>query len=361
MQIVAHNGATIWGGAERATVVLLKGLSDRGHDVRLLCNNELVAVQADARGVTAEICVLAGDVFLNDSFKLAVRLRKLAPHAFIVGTYKKLFLATLGAKMARVPRIVARVGLESDTPRSAKYRVALRRWTDAVAVNSSAMIEPFASLDGFGRSRVSVIHNGVIAPVASRDGQALRRELGIALGTFVVGTVARLAKQKRIDRLIDVMKLLPHDIACVIAGEGPERARLEQMARSAGLGDRIRFLGERSDTGDVLNALDVFVVTSDKEGLSNAMLEAMAAGLPIVSTPVSGTSDALGVDESGVVAGVIAAFSAEGIANPILDLRADPERRALLGAAARTRAAARFSMGEMLDRWETFLSGGDAR
>ena len=357
MRIVAHNGATIWGGAERATVVLLKGLALRGHDVHLLCNTQLVAKQAVSEGVPSEICVLAGDVFLNDSFKLARRLQKLAPDAFIVGTYKKLFLATLGAHIARVPRVVARVGLESDTPRSGKYRVALRRWTDGVAVNSSAMVDPFAALAGFGRAKVCLIHNGVTVPVARRDRQAVRNELGLAPDSFVIGTVARLAKQKRIDRLIDVMKLLPTDLSCVIAGDGAQRARLEEMARSAGVSDRIRFVGERSDTGDILNALDVFVVASDKEGLSNAMLEAMAMGLPVVSTPVSGSEDALGVDESGLSAGVVTTFSTESIANAILDLRADPERRALLGAAAKARAYQRFSMDGMLDRWEEFLSG----
>jgi glycosyltransferase involved in cell wall biosynthesis len=359
MKIVAHNGATIWGGAERATVVLLKGLAGRGHDVRILCNNDLVAERAREQGVEAEICVIAGDIFLNDSLKVAKRLRDLAPDAFIVATYKKLFLAALGARMAHVPRVVARIGLESDTPRSIKYRFALRRWTDAVAVNSSSMVPAFAALSGFGQSRVRVIHNGVNAPVASRGGQALRQDLGIAKDAFVIGTVARLAKQKRIDRLIEVMKLLPGDVVCVIAGDGAQRPLLEESIQRSGLSERLHLLGDRNDVGDVLAALDVFMITSDSEGLSNAMLEAMAAGLPVVSTPVSGARDALAPDEAGVAAGIIAGFEPAAIANAVLDLRLDVARRELLGESARKRAAGKFSMDGMLDRWESLLMGTD--
>jgi hypothetical protein len=106
---------------------------DRGHDVLLLCNDSLVAEQAATHGIPTKICVIGGDITLHHSFRLASALREYRADAFIVGTYKKLFLATLGARMAGVPRVVARVGLESDTPRSWKYRFALTRWTDAVA------------------------------------------------------------------------------------------------------------------------------------------------------------------------------------------------------------------------------------
>src|SRR5215216_1007739 len=136
MRIVAHNGARIWGGAERATVSLLKGLAERGHEVHLLCNDRRVADESTARNVRATICAIGGDVMIHHSYRVARALRRLEPDVFIVGTYKKLFFATLGARMAGVPRVVARIGLESDIPRSLKYRVALRRWTDGVAVNA---------------------------------------------------------------------------------------------------------------------------------------------------------------------------------------------------------------------------------
>ncbi|HSU12948.1 glycosyltransferase [Longimicrobium sp.] len=356
MFVVAHNGARIWGGAERATAVLLAGLQRRGHRVLLLCNDAGVARRAAALGVPTELLPLGGDAMLPHAFRLARRLRRLRPDAFVVGTYKKLFLAALGARLARVPRIVARVGLETDTPRSAKYRFALPRWVDAVVVNARRIRPAFADLPGFAADRVVVIHNGVEMPVPRAPHGSVRAALGIAPDAPVVGAVARLARQKRLDRLLRAISIIP-DLHCILAGDGEERAALESLAAELGIAARVHFLGHRDDTGDVLDALDVFVLSSDREGLSNAMLEALAAGVPVVSTPVSGAEDALEPFADGTAPGEIAGFSEDEIAAALHRLLRDPERRAAMEDAARRRAAERFGMDAMLERWEAVLAG----
>ena len=356
MRVAAHNGATIWGGAERATTLLLRGLMDRGHDVVLFCNSDLVAKRAAAEGVPTRIRRVGGDIALPHAFRLASELRAYRADAFIVGTWKKLFLAGLGARIAKVPRVVARVGLESDTPRSWKYRFALRKWTHGVAVNARRMIAPFATLDGFGPERVALIHNGVRIPTMRERGNSIRSELGIAPDCIVVGTVARLAIQKRIDRLLAVASLLPEHVHVIIAGDGTRREELEKLSSQRGLTARVHFLGHRDDKDAVFDALDVFVITSDTEGLSNAMLEAMARGIPVVSTPVSGAGEALLADESGPAAGVVTEFDADRIAATISELIGDPRQSAALGAAALDRARRLFSVDTMLDKWEAFLA-----
>ena len=180
MFVVAHNGARIWGGAERATALLLAGLQARGHRVLLLCNDGLVARRAGEMGLPTRIVPLGGDAVLPHALRLAAVLRELRPHAFIVGTFRKLFLAALGARLARVPRVVVRVGLETDTPRRAKYRLALRRWVHAVVVNATRIRASFDALPGLGAERVFVIHNGVVAPERRMVPGALRAQLGIA-------------------------------------------------------------------------------------------------------------------------------------------------------------------------------------
>lgn len=361
MRIVAHNGARIWGGAERATVMLLRGLRGRGHDVQLLCNDDLVLENALARNIPVRKFVLGGDVALPHAVSLARELRRAAPDVFIIGTFKKLFLASLAGRLARVPRVVARVGLESDTPRSAKYRFALRQWVDGVAVNAGAMSESFAGLDGFGPGKVAVIHNGVVAPHGGRIGNSLREELGIAPDVFVVGTAARLARQKRIDRLLLAVHDAPQGTHCIVAGDGEERDDLERLAADLGLKGRVHFLGHRENMAKVLDAIDVFVVASDREGLSNAMLEAMSVGLPVVSTPVSGAAEALAAAGEEPAAGIVTDFTHESIAEAFRTLLADPVRRGALGAAARGRAERQFSFDAMLDKWETFLAPRGAR
>jgi glycosyltransferase involved in cell wall biosynthesis len=171
--------------------------------------------------------------------------------------------------------------------------------------------------------------------------------------------MARLAIQKRIDRLIEVTKLLPSDVHVVVAGDGTRRDYLEKLARRTGVAGRVHFLGHRDDKDAVYDALDVFVITSDSEGLSNAMLEAMTRGLPIVSTPVSGADDALLADGSGSPAGIVAGFSAQSIADAIRDLINSPEKRHAMGSVARDRALNAFSLDRMLDKWEAFLAAPD--
>jgi glycosyltransferase involved in cell wall biosynthesis len=319
----------------------------------LLCNDELVRAKSEERGVSAELCPIGGDVALFHAWRVKHALSRLGADAFIVGTYKKLFLASLGAHLARVPRIVARVGLETDTPRSRKYRFALRRWIDGVAVNSERMVESFASLDGFGREKVTLIHNGVLPPGRADPDRSLRAELGIPLTAFVVGAVARLAKQKRLDRLIEAVALADGEVHCIVAGDGEERERLRDLATSRHLGQRIHFIGQRENPAHVLGAMDAFIITSDREGLSNAMLEAMAHGLPVISTSVSGAADALGGDNP---AGIITGFAAADIAAAIERLRTDRVARDGMGREARERAMTRFSFDTMLDRWEAFLA-----
>ena len=354
MRIVAHNGARVWGGAERATVSLLQGLAGRGHEVLLLCNDELVASQARSRGVPSEICVIGGDFMLHHAIRISRTLTKLKPDAFIIATYKKLFIASLGARLAHVPRVVARIGLESDTPRSIKYRIALRRWTDGVAVNAQRIVRPFANLSGFGPGKVEVIWNSVPATGETSAPDRVRNELGIGSEVFVIGTVARLARQKRIDRLVRVTAMLP-GVKCIIAGDGTARRNLENLAANLGVSDRVQFLGDRSDVHDVIDALDVFVLVSDSEGMSNAMLEAMARGRPVVSTNVSGADDALAADADHEAAGMITDFDEASIAHAVEVLRSDAQLRDSMGRAGRDRARTQFSRDAMLTAWEEFL------
>lgn len=356
MRVVAHNGARILGGAERATVLLLAGLQARGHDVLLMCNDDRVAQFATSAGVPAKISIIGGDMSLLYAHRFAKSLKAEQPDAMIVGTWKKLFFASWAAKKAGARKVVARVGLESDTPRSLKYKYALRRWTDAVVVNAERMVPAFSSIGGFDSRKVSVIHNGVVAPRRSSASGTLRSERGIPACAPVVGVVARLAKQKRIDRLLRAFTRLPADTHCIVAGEGDERESLLRLSSALGISNRVHLIGHREDKGEVLDALDVFVLTSDQEGLSNAMLEAMAFGIPIVSTPVSGAAEAMLPDLEGRVPGLITSFDDDSIAESVSSLLSDTEKRMTMGAAAGKIAQTRFSVDSMLDRWETVLT-----
>ena len=211
MFVAAQLGTRVWGGAERATSLLLAGLAGRGHRVLLFCNRPLVAEQARALGVPARVLPIGGDAALPHAFRFGAALRRDRPDALICATWKKLCWASLGARLAGVPRVVARVGLEGDGPRSLKYRVALSRWVDAAVVTAERLRAPIAALPGWGGGRVSVIHNAAYLPRRLRPDGAVRAELGIPPRAPVVGSLGRLAEMKRFDRLMDAVAMLGPD------------------------------------------------------------------------------------------------------------------------------------------------------
>ena len=355
MHLIAHNGARIWGGAERATAILLAGLQERGHRVKLYCNHPVVVEGARRLGVAAERQRLGGDVALPDALRFARVLRHEHPDVLLVGTFRKLWLAALAGRLAGVPRIVARIGLETDTPRSWKYRAVLVRWVNAVAVNADRMRPHYLSLPGWTEERVVTIYNAVRPPAPAQQRGAVRGSLGLQPQQRVIGTVARLAEQKRLDRLLHALTHLPIDVHCILAGDGELRSSLERLAGELELDTRVHFLGHRDDVGDVLDAMDVFVVCSDREGMSNAMLEALAAGVPVVSTPVSGAAEALEPLPDGTVPGEIVDFSSRALATALGRMLEQPERCATMARAAVQRARTRFDFESMLNAWERFL------
>lgn len=358
LRIAAHISAAEWGGAERRSLALLAGLAARGHQVTVYCNTARIAREAERIGLQPVIRPLGGDLMIGHALALAARLRRQRPDVLILITFRRLWLGALAGRLARVPRIIARVGLASDVARNTKYRIVLKRWIDDVVVNAHALEHPFReSLPPASRARVTVIPNGVAPPTASLTREAARRAFRLPADAFVVGTIARIVKQKRIDRLLHAVAAVPEAFA-LIAGDGALRGAAETLAEELGIADRVRFPGYRDDIGDVLRALDVYVVASDQEGMSGAMLEALAAGVPVVSTPVSGAAEVLlGEPECGLV---VPADPAQ-LADAIAELRTDPERRQSLARGARTTAAGRYGAERMIGSWERLLLDAPSR
>ena len=356
--LLAHNGARVFGGAERYLVRLLTRLQERGHRVVFLCRDETLAERARALGVPAEVAHVGGHLSVHHAARFAAQLRRHRPDALLLGTFKKTWLGAMGARLARVPRVVARIGLATDLPgRSPLYRIAFRRWIGHVVVNSDELRgSVLASLPGLAPERVTVIYNGVDAPLAALPPGGLRRQLGIPEKAPVVGAVARLVGQKRLDLLLRAVARLDA-VRCVLAGDGPERDALTRLAGQLGISDRVHFVGHREAVGDVLSALDLFVITSHVEGMSNAMIEALAADVPVVSTPVSGAAAALVPLDDGRRPGVIVEPTEEAVAAGLSALLADGSALEAMRAAAGARARERFAWPDKLARWEAVLLG----
>ncbi|CAN5700625.1 glycosyltransferase [soil metagenome] len=353
MRVAAHISASEWGGAERRSLILLAGLAELGHDVTVYCNTERIADRARAHGLDAAIRPLGGDVRLDHALALAATLRRQRPDVLILITFRRLWLGALAARLAGVPRVIARIGLASDVVRNVKYRVVLQAWIDDVVVNAHALEAPFvASLPPRSRARVHVIPNGVTPQPATLDRPRARRQVGIPDDAFVVGCVARIVKQKRIDRLLHAVADTPR-VHALIVGDGALLPAMRALAGQLDIAERVWFAGHREDVGSMLAACDAYAVASDREGMSSGMLEALAAGLPVVSTPVSGAHEALLGEPA---CGIVVDFHAAAMSAAFTALREQPDLRAQLAAAAAVVARNRYSTDGMIRSWHALLT-----
>lgn len=362
MYIIAHNGSAILGGGEISTARLLAGMQDRGHRVLMLFRDRTIADRAAEFGIPVDVQLIGGDVMVQDAVRFGLRMKAERPDALILTTFKKIFLAGSGARMAQVPRVVQRIVLAGDTPaRGRRYRFAVSHLVDEVLVNAGSLLSPFREeLPPSAREKVEVVADGVTAPARTEPSGALRRRLGIPADCPVIGTVTRLARQKRLERLIGALAVMESDTHCIVAGEGSELGQLEALCRSAGVMSRVHFVGFEKNIGDVLDALDLFVISSEREGMANSMLEAMAFGIPVISTLVSGAEEALLGISGDTPPGMVVSHTAEAIAAAAQPLLKNVAQRKAMGEAGQARIRNVFSFERMVDRWEEHLQNAKA-
>jgi len=200
-----------------------------------------------------------------------------------------------------------------------------------------------------------LISNGIdLAPYrASAAGPGLRSVLGLAPEAELVGSVGRLSAEKGFDCLLQAIAQLASarpQLHAVLIGEGPEGTALRRQAEALGIGARVHFLGLRPDLPSLYPELDVFCMTSHREGLPLVLLEALAAGRAALVTPVGGIPAVIAAEDgAGPVAWTFPAGDAAELARKLALLLADPELRRSLGAAGRARVEARFSRTRMAE------------
>lgn len=182
-------------------------------------------------------------------------------------------------------------------------------------------------------------------------GRRKREELGLADG-ILVGTVGRLVEAKAYDLLLEAARTVcaaRSDVRFVLVGRGHLERQLLAARDSLGLAERVIFLGERSDIPEILAALDIYLITSRREGLPITLIEAMMAARPVVATAVGGIPEVIEHGADGVL---VEPGNRDAISRAILDLAGDEDKRAGLGRAARSKAVARYSARGVLETLE---------
>jgi glycosyltransferase involved in cell wall biosynthesis len=276
---------------------------------------------------------------------------------------------TVLGRLARLPVVIAHeqswASARSSTTRahvrSTIDRELIARGADVFIAVSEADKRRMIEVEGIDPRRLRVIPNAVPAPVAS--GHDVRAELGISVGAPIVVTVCQLRPEKAVEVLVEAAALLRSrqpELRVLVAGDGPERGRLESLIEELGLVDSVLLLGTRRDVPDLLVAADVAVCCSDFEGTPLSVMEYMGAGKPVVATRVGGLPE---VVQDGVQGVHVEARDPVGLADALARLLEDEPLRRRLGDAARIRQRTTFDLDAAVRRIEDlydqlFLSSG---
>jgi glycosyltransferase involved in cell wall biosynthesis len=227
----------------------------------------------------------------------------------------------------------------------------LARRSERVVANSAA-VRDFYIRHGMPAEKFTVIPNAVAPAAASSASRVeLLTELGLPAEARLVGAIGRLWPQKRVKELIwaaDQLRCVDDHAHLLIIGDGPLRAQLERYARLCEATERVHFLGTRSDVPRLLPHLDVLWLASGYEGQSNAIMEAMAAGVPVVATDIPGNRDLVVPGETGYL---VSPDSRSAFAKSTLPILEDAALAHRLGAAGKARMLAEFSVAKMVERY----------
>jgi glycosyltransferase involved in cell wall biosynthesis len=324
-------------GAESMVVSLAEALSGLGHEVRLAAIRNLqnpnteVADRARAAGIPSEVISCAGRLDLRALVKLRALINRFAPAIVHTHGYKADTCGLLSGARSRAALVATCHNWTNATTSLRRYaeldRLVLRRFDRVVCV--SPEVQQLIVQAGLAASRTCVISNGIDVCRFAMAAPTLER----AADTVMIGLVGRLVPEKGFDLALtaasEFLKRHP-EAHVVLAGDGPARHELQTLASRVGLNDRVSFLGARADMPGVYRSLDVMVLPSLNEGMPMTVLEAMAAGVPVIATRVGALPDVIHHGENGLL---FEPGDAQAFRDAIEHLLSHPGERTRIGLA----------------------------
>jgi glycosyltransferase involved in cell wall biosynthesis len=363
---ILHVTATTTGGVGLLILFLVKHMDPRAFDLAVAFGRGYLLDRSfDEAGVTVHTLSTSRRIGIRSILKGTFEVYRILSrgHYDIVQSHTSVggVIGRLAGWAARTPVVLWTVhGLGAHPGHPAWKRLLLRSvesvldwFTNHYVAVSEDLREQGMCAGIYRADKVTVIPNGLqLDHVPSVfDVSAKRRDLGIPAGCPVIGTVTRLEPQKAnevfLQAVARVIGRVPN-LVTLIAGDGPERKKLEELAAQLGLTERVSFLGWRADAVELLGALDVFCMSSRWEGCPMVLLEAMAMRRPVVATDIGGVREIVINEETGLL---VALDDPEALANAVLHLLGDDAKRERFGEAGRRRVKERFSAEGMLDAY----------
>jgi glycosyltransferase involved in cell wall biosynthesis len=341
-------------GVQKQLLLLARGLIEQGFDVHVIALAQRGPLEADfwAAGVVTKVVsqrLRVDPVALGRLKRHVARVQPDLVHTwnFVANTYGR-----IAARAAGVNHIVAgQYGIDrwkSNWQWFVDRRLA--RFTDRYVVNVAA-IRDYCAEGGLPADKFTVIPGGVEPARPSDVTRAeLLAELDCPPDARLIGVVGQLAPPKRVKDLIwaaDLLRVLHDNLRMIVIGDGPERSALHQFARLASDLDHIRLLGPRDDVWRIIPHVDVFWNGSGSEGTSSAVMEAMAAAVPVVASDIPGNRELVVPGETGFLVPIAGRAARARATDQLFN---DAELAARLGAAARERMREHFSIEENVRR-----------
>ncbi len=309
------------------------------------------------RGFGRLLAILKLAIFAGHLLMQLIRRRPAVVHFFLPEAY---LVGGVLAAIARLPvRVMSRRSLNvysSERPAIRGLEIKLHRTMSAILANSRSVARELRDVEHVPADRVGLIYNGIDASrFCCLEARSLTRaSLGLAAATVAMIAVGNLIPYKGHSDLIEALRSgadrLPADWRLFVVGRddgiGPELAR---QAAAASFADKIVFLGERRDIPELLSACEIGLLCSHQEGFSNAVLEGMAAGLPMIVTDVGGNREAVVDGECGFV---VPSHNPRQLAEAIVALTNDGPLRARFGAAGRHRVLEQFSLEKCVMKYD---------
>ena len=336
------------GGAEIHVATLSGKLRERGHEVLVICpQGRPLLGELAARGLPVRAPRTHGKV---DPLMVAHLVRWLREEGWqVLHTHLSTasLLGSLAARLAGVPAVATVHGLNTRT---------CFNWASRLIAVSNAVKQHLVQ-QGLPVSRITVVHNGVDLRQLTRSyqGAELRRAWAIPESCPLLVTVGRLVPEKGHRDLLQALRLLAarpewRELRLLMVGTGVLAEPLQAEAEQLGLQDRVIWAGFQRDVPQFVQAADVFVLPSIREGLSLSALEAMALAKPVVACRVGGTPEVVVDGETGLL---VSPAAPEELAAALETLLRDPPRAAAMGAAGARRVQAEFDLDHMVSRIET--------
>jgi glycosyltransferase involved in cell wall biosynthesis len=340
------------GGAERQALTTAVELNRVGHCVEIITYRDDAEFKEFIAGNSISIVPIKANGFtrIDRIWALARHLRR--GQFDVVYAFKgtATIFAALAAQIAGIKPVFG--GYRAEYVQGTLFKI-IHRCIDRLLcgwiVNSQTIADSMSAAVGIDGDRFFIVYNS-INPVTFASGlshQDAKTGIGISAGDHVVTQVARLSPEKNHALFLDMAALLLQqrsDVQFLIVGDGPQRGTLESRAHALGISGRVRFLGTRSDIPDILRATDVSVLTSDREGFPNALIESMCMGIPVVTTDYPAASELIRDGQQGFI---VPRNNPAALAEKVQVLLNDRALSARMGDAGRTMAKERFSPAAM--------------